>query len=80
MPDLEFDDETREKYANVFYTRPYCSGDKGLYERNHELFRYVIDKGKSLDQLTQEEVTSIFNSINSYPRRSLGYTTPYDFL
>ena len=78
MPDLEIDNETGEKYANVFYTRPYCSGDKGSCERNHELFRYVIEKGKSLDQLTQEDVTSIFNSINSYPRKSLGYKTPYD--
>lgn len=78
MPDLETDNETGEKYANVFYTRPYCSGDKGSCERNHELFRYVIAKGKSLDQLTQEDVTSIFNNINSYPRKSLGYKTPYD--
>lgn len=78
MPDLEIDKETGEKYANVFYTRPYCSGDKGSCERNHELFRYVIAKGKSLDQLTQEDVTSIFTNINSYPRKSLGYETPYD--
>lgn len=78
MPDLEIDKETKEQRIHVFYTRPYCSGDKGSCERNHELFRYVIAKGKSLDDLTQDELNFIFSNINSYPRKSLGYQTPYD--
>lgn len=78
MPDLEVDDETGEVYARVFYTRPYRSGDKGSCERNHELFRYVIAKGKSLDDLTQDDVNFIFSNINSYPRKSLNYQCPID--
>lgn len=78
MPDLEADRDTGEAYARVFYTRPYCSGDKGSCERNHELFRYVVPKGKSLDDLTQDDVNFIFSNINSYPRKSLGYQCPVD--
>lgn len=78
MPDLEVEKETGEKRIHVFYARPYCSGDKGSCERNHELFRYVIAKGKSLDNLTQGNLNFIFSNINSYPRKSLGYRTPYE--
>lgn len=80
MPDLEIDKETGEVYAKVFYTRPYRSGDKGSCERNHELFRYVIQKGKSLDDLTQDDLNFIFSNINSYPRKSLNYRCPVDIM
>lgn len=80
MPELEIDEETGEAYAKVFYTRPYCSGDKGSCERNHELFRYVIQKGKSLDDLTQDDLNFIFSNINSYPRKSLNYRCPVDVM
>ena len=61
-------------------TIPYRSGDKGSCEKNHELFRYVISKGKSLDDITQEELNFIFSNINSYPRKSLNYNTPVDVM
>jgi len=80
MPSLEIDDETGEVHCRVFYTRPYQSGDKGSCERNHELFRYVISKGKSLDALTQEDLNFIFSNINSYPRKSLDYRCPIDII
>lgn len=80
MPSLEYDDETNQQYAKVFYTRPYTSGDKGSCERNHELFRYVIAKGKTLNDLTQENLNFIFSNINSYPRKSLQYKTPIDLM
>ena len=80
MPNLEVDGETGEIYCRVFYARPYQSGDKGSCERNHELFRYVIAKGKSLDDLTQEDLNFIFSNINSYPRKSLNYQCPIDVI
>ena len=76
--ELEVDEETAEVVGHVFYTRPYCSGDKGSCERNHEFFRYVIKKGTSLNNLTQESLNLIFSHINSYPRKSLEYKTPYE--
>lgn len=80
MHNFEVDEETGEVYARVFYTRPYRSGDKGSCERNHELFRYVIQKGKSLDDLTQDNLNFIFSNINSYPRKSLSYQCPVDLM
>ena len=80
LPELEIDKETGEVYCRVFYTRPYKSSDKGSCERNHELFRYVIAKGKSLDDLTQDDLNFIFSNINSYPRKSLNYQCPVDII
>lgn len=70
--------ETGEILSHVFYTKPYCSGDKGGCERNHEFFRYYMPKGKSIQNLTQAGVDKMFSQINSYPRKSLNWESPID--
>lgn len=80
LNELEIDEETNEKIISVFYTRPYRSGDKGSCEKNHVIFRYIIQKGISFEDLTQEDVNFMFSNINSYPRKSLGYKSPYDLM
>lgn len=77
---LEIDDETGEKWAHVFFTRPYRSGDKGACERNHEFFRYILAKGKTMNELNQEDLDLYFSMINSYPRKSLSGKCPIDIL
>lgn len=77
---LEIDDETGEKWSNVFFTRPYRSGDKGACERNHEFFRYIMSKGKSLSDLAQGDLDYYFSMINSYPRKSLEGKSPIETL
>lgn len=78
--ELEFDEETGEKLSNIFFTRPYRSTDKAECERNHELFRYIKGKRKTLDDLTQEDVDIINSNINSYPRKSLKWKTPIEMM
>ncbi len=83
---LEFDDLikavikplTGEVLSQVFYTRPYNSGDKGGCERNHELFRYLVPKGRGLTDFIQKDINFMFSMINSYPRESLNWKTPID--
>lgn len=77
---LEIDDETGEKWSSVFFTRPYRSGDKGACERNHEFFRYIMAKGKSFNDLSQDDLDYYFSMINSYPRRSLNGSSPIETL
>lgn len=52
--------------------------DKAECERLHELVRYCLPKGRSLDSLTQEAVDEMYSDINSYVRKSQGDQTPYD--
>lgn len=72
------DKETGQILSHVFYTKPYCSGDKGGCERNHEFFRYFIPKGKSIEHLNQMDINIMFSYINSYPRESLNWKSPID--
>ncbi|MEG1301278.1 MAG: hypothetical protein RSC93_11295, partial [Erysipelotrichaceae bacterium] len=41
------------------------------------LLRRIIKKGKTLDQLSQFELDKTMSHINSYPRGSIAYHTPY---
>lgn len=63
--------------CHIFYCRPYSSFEKGSCERNHELIRYIHYKGKTMDNLTQENIDTLFSHLNSYPRKSLQKKTPY---
>ena len=70
-----------EQYdVRVYFTNPYRSTDKAACERNHEFIRYIIPKGKTLDNLTQEQVNLMFSHINSYVRESNQNKTPYDLI
>ena len=70
-------DPNGELISKVFFCDPYSSSQKGACERNHEFIRYILPKGHSFDSLTQKDVDLIFSHINSTPRKSLGFSTPY---
>ena len=46
-------------------------------EKNHEYIKYIIPKGKSFDNHTQEDITLMINNINSTARASLNGNTPF---
>ena len=71
-------DENGELITKVFFCDPYKSSQKGSCERNHEFIRYVLPKGVSFDNLKQKDVDLIFSHINSTPRNSLGFKTPFE--
>ena len=76
---IEFTDDG-EKICSTYFTNPYRATDKASCERNHELIRYFLPKGESLDFLTQEKVDEMFSNINSYVRKSKNDSTPYDLI
>ena len=71
-------DENGELITKVFFCDPYKSSQKASCERNHEFIRYVLPKGVSFDNLNQKDVDLIFSHINSTPRNSLGFKTPFE--
>ena len=77
LDEIEFDD-FGELISHVFFCDPYSSSQKGACERNHEFIRYILPKGVSFDNLNQKDVDLIFSHINSTPRKSLGFNTPYN--
>ncbi len=49
-----------------------------ILKRNHEYIRYVLPKGTSFANLTQEKCNILASHINSVPRESLNKKTPYE--
>lgn len=74
---LEFNDEGIGR-TRIFFCNPEASYQKGTLEKNHEFIRYVLPKGLSMDNLTQNDITKMINHINSLTRASLNNATPYD--
>lgn len=64
--------------TRIFFCNPGASYQKGAIEKNHEFIRYIIPKGTSMDNLTQQDIDLMINHINSLTRPSLNNATPYD--
>jgi len=73
---LELDIEGNQR-TKIFYCNPMASFQKPHVEKNHEYIRYIIPKGKSFDNRTQEDITLMMNHINSTARASLNGNTPF---
>lgn len=67
-----------ERRTRVFYCDPYHSNQKGRLEKNHEFIRYIIPKGNSMFNLSDEDVRLMTCHINSVARDSLNGQTPFD--
>ncbi len=74
---IELDAETEEIISHVFYCDPGASWQKGSIEKNHEFIRYVLPKGSSFDELTQEKANKLMSHINGVSRDILNENTPY---
>lgn len=66
--------------TSIFYCDPGKAYQKGGIEKNHELIRYVIPKGKSLEPLTQEDISLVIDHINSYSRNQRALFTPFELM
>ena len=44
----------------------------------HEFIRRVLPKGRSFDELTQEDIDQMMDHINSYRRKKLNGKSPYE--
>lgn len=72
--------KANELRTKLFYCDAYKSNEKAQIERNHELIRYILPKGTSFNKLNHKHAILIADEINSYPRKELGYRTPYDLM
>lgn len=75
---IEKDIDSQEIVSHVFYCDPSASWQKGAIEKNHEYIRYVLPKGTSFDELSQEDVNILMSNINSTSRDSLKGKSPYE--
>jgi IS30 family transposase len=62
--------------ADGYFAQPYHSWERGLNENMNGLIRQYLPKGKSFDELTDQDVQCIMDKLNNRPRKCLGYKTP----
>ena len=74
---LEFDAQG-DRRTNIFYCDPYASFQKPAVELNHEFIRRILPKGRSFDELMQDDVNLVMSHINSYTREKLNDKSPFD--
>ena len=59
----------------VYYAHPYSSFERGTNERQNELIRRFIPKGRSLDGVSPDAVQRVQNWINALPRKIFHYAS-----
>ena len=75
---FEVNFDTGEIRTNIFYCDPQTPSQKPHVENNHNYVRDIIQNGKNIKNLTQEDLNLMFSHINSTPRKSLNGKTPYE--
>jgi len=61
-----------------YFANPYHSWERGLNENTNGLIRQYLPKQMSFDEITESEILTIQNKLNSRPRKCLDYSTPND--
>lgn len=64
--------------SKVFYCDPQRSDQKSQIELSHEYIRRYIPKGISMDNYTEQNILDMMCHINSTPRKSLNWKSPYE--
>ncbi len=72
---LEKSVDGQRKRTSLYYCHPFCSSERGTNENQNRMIRRKVPKGTNFDKMTDEELQSIEDWMNNYPRRILGYST-----
>lgn len=77
---LEKTRRSKQKRTLVYYCHPYCSGERGSNENNNKLIRRHIKKGVVFDNITRNQVRSLQDWMNTYPRKLLNKRSSSELL
>jgi len=79
---IEIQKQSIFNHPSLFSRMFYCDGghpeQKPGVENSHTLIRRVLPKGSSFNHLTQEDIDTMMNHINSYKRKKLNAHSPID--
>ena len=62
----------------VFFCDPASPQEKPHVEKNHTLFREILPKGSSFDDLSQDDVNLVFSHVNAVKRKQFNGKSAFD--
>lgn len=62
----------------VYFADPYCAWQRARNENINGLVRQYFPKGTDFAQVTDQDIAAVEWRLNSRPRKTLGYRTPYE--
>ena len=70
--------EAVKSVAEVYFTHPYSSWERGTNENHNGMIRRFIPKGMRISKVCTQQIRNINLWMNNYPRRIFGYFTPHE--
>lgn len=64
--------------TTVYFANPYHAWERGLNENTNRLIRQYFPKNADLSKITYEEIQYVEYLLNSRPRKTLGYRSPFE--
>ena len=77
---LEYEELRAVAGCPVFYCHSYAAYEKGTNENHNRMIRRWFPKGTDFGRVSRREVQECEDWMNDYPRRSLGWLTPREFI
>ena len=65
-----------EQRTTIYFAHAYSSWERGTNENHNRMIRRFIPKGYDIGGFSDDEIKTIEDWMNNYPRRILGYNTP----
>ena len=76
----EHEDIASQLKAPIYFCHPFHSWEKGSNENFNGLIRRYLPRGRSIQEVTQEDIDDIVWELNNRPRKVLGFRTPTEVL
>lgn len=64
----------------IYYCHSYAAWEKGSNENHNRMIRRWFPKGTDFNKISKREIAECETWMNNYPRKSLGWLTPWEFM
>lgn len=61
---------------DYYFAKPYHSWERGANENLNGLIRQYFPKKSTFENITEEQIQTVINTLNNRPRKRFGYKTP----